>query len=128
MIIHVKYWKVTFNKIFSKWMVWNSGQSTLWYAFYHEVFDSSILHTFSGGWILLPLENVTFQTWWWMCIQHDGATPDFVREVTEYLNENYQRWWRVQDGPIAWLCPRSQLLWLLLWSCITYKVWHTCEK
>jgi hypothetical protein len=41
----------------------------------------------------LYLGTIPLQTSQRMLIQHDGAPPHFSREVTEYMNANYQGSW-----------------------------------
>jgi hypothetical protein len=52
------------------------------------------------------LEDVPLASRVRMWIKHDGAPPDYSREVTTYLNRKFRGRWIGRGGPVTWP-PRS---------------------
>jgi hypothetical protein len=79
MTIYTKQCTVTSNIIFCK----------VWYG---------ILKTE----LLALLENFTLCAWLQMYFQHDGIPPNFSRNVTQNLNEQFPDWWISCGGVQNW--------------------------
>jgi hypothetical protein len=53
---------------------------------------TAVLQTFLDNELPPSLEDRPFTTQVQMWLQHDRAPPDFGREVTKFLDENYKGW------------------------------------
>lgn len=76
----------------------------------------------------LPLhsENVPLATERQLQLKHDGAPLHFGREVTEFLNKDYEGRWLGRGGPVALPTQSPDLnpLDLLLWGSMKSRVDH----
>lgn len=92
--------------------------------------NSSVLQTFVDNELPPCLEDRPVATQVRMWLHHDRAPPDFGREVTKFLNENYKGRWIGRYGVLGWPAwsPNLYLLDSFLWRCMKLREYHRGKR